>query len=239
MHKVIVYHTISAPDAPLPSNIDVSPERFESHVRWLSARRDQVRSLKELVSLSPSANVLAITFDDGYKDNLTVALPILEKYALPVTIFIAAGFIGRPGYLDESDVRELASHPLVTIGSHGYWHLHLSSLSRAEMHFELTESKKVLETLTGNSIDLVAYPYGDCNEDVERTSRDCGYTAGWSVWNGQNTPFCRWRVPLGRNDNLPRFIAKVSPYYFPIKRIVRPPLRAEGHLLRVEAGSQI
>lgn len=224
MHRAIVYHTISAPKTALPANIDVSPERFETHLGWLSKRRERVVPLRKFLSAPDKENLFAITFDDGFRDNLTVALPLLEKYELPMTLFIAASFIGKEEYLHEEDVQTLASHPLVTIGSHGFWHRHLTKASEEDVRFDLSESKKLLEEITGKEIDLLAYPFGDCNRKVERISEECGYVAAWSVWNGQNTPFSRWRVPLGRNDNLPRFIAKVSPIYFPVKKILKPPV---------------
>lgn len=231
MHKALVYHTISAPEKPLPANIDVSPERFETHLRWLSKRRERVVPLRKFLRASEKENLIAITFDDGFRDNLTVALPLLEKYDLPMTLFVAAGFIGEDDYLTAGDIQTLASHPLVTIGSHGFWHRHLTLLSEEEVLFELSESKKRLEEITGKEIDLLAYPYGDCSAKVEKTSEKCGYAAAWSVWNGRNTQFSRRRVPLGRNDNLLRFIAKVSPFYFPVKKILKPPV--------IEAGEQI
>ncbi|HSK70679.1 MAG TPA: polysaccharide deacetylase family protein [Pyrinomonadaceae bacterium] len=228
MHRAIVYHTISAPEKPLPANIDISPERFETHLQWLSKRRKQVASLREFLTASEKENLIAITFDDGFRDNLTFALPLLEKYELPMTLFVAAGFIGKENYLSAEDIQTLVSHPLITIGSHGFWHRHLTKLSEEEVRFELSESKKLLEEITNKEIDLLAYPYGDCNGKVERLSEECGYTAAWSVWNGKNTPFSRWRVPLGRNDNLLRFIAKVSPFYFPVKKILKPPVIEAG-----------
>lgn len=228
MHRAIVYHTISAPETPLPSSIDISPERFETHLQWLSKRRGQIVPLRKFLSVSAKENLIAITFDDGFKDNLTVALPLLEKYNLPMTLFVAAGFIGKEEYLTSEDIQTLASHPLVTIGSHGFWHRHLTRLSEEEVQGELHDSKKLLEEITNKEIDLLAYPYGDCNEKVEKLSEECGYAAAWSVWNGQNTPFSRWRVPLGRNDNLFRFIAKVSPFYFPVKKVLKPPVVESG-----------
>ncbi len=86
MHKAVVYHTISAPDVPLPADIDISPERFEEHLKWLAKRRERVIPLRNLLTVSPAKNLIAVTFDDGYKDNLTVALPLLEKYNLPAAI---------------------------------------------------------------------------------------------------------------------------------------------------------
>lgn len=224
MHKAVVYHTISAPDFPLPANIDISSERFEEHLKWLAKRPERVVPLRNLLTVSPAENLIAVTFDDGYKDNLTVALPLLEKYNLPATIFVSAGFIGEEGYLTGEDLKILAAHPLITIGSHALWHRHLTELPPSEARHELIESKKILEEIINQTVDLLAYPYGDCNSEIERLSEDCGYLAAWSVWNGNNTPHSLWRVPLGRNDNLFRFMAKVSSAYFPLKRIIKPPV---------------
>jgi peptidoglycan/xylan/chitin deacetylase (PgdA/CDA1 family) len=223
MHKVVVYHTISSPEVALPSNIDISPARFESHLQWLAKRAERVVTMRDLLSANDKENLYAISFDDGFRDNLTVALPLLEKYNLPMTLFAVAGFLGDEGYLSQEELKTLANHPLITIGSHGLYHRHFSKLSKDEAVFELTESKRILEEITGQEIDLLAYPFGDCTRLTEKLSAECGYRAAWSIWNGMNTPHSRWRVPLGRNDNLWRFIAKVSNAYFPVKKIIKPP----------------
>jgi peptidoglycan/xylan/chitin deacetylase (PgdA/CDA1 family) len=222
MHKALVYHTICALDAPLAADIDISPGRFEAHMRWLSRRRKRVVTLRSTLSANSGEDLIAITFDDGYRDNLTVALPILERYQLPMTLFVAAGFIGEEGYLAADDLRIMASHPLVTIGSHGFSHSHLTRLPKTDARLELARSKKVLEEITNTEIDLLAYPYGDCDSEIEELSKQCGYRAAWSVWNGTNSELSRWRVPLGRNDNLIRLAAKVSPFYFPVKKYLKP-----------------
>ncbi len=223
MNKVLVYHTICEPREALPSNIDVSEALFDLHLRWLGRRRDRVVALREMITESRSGDRFAITFDDGYADNLTVALPLLEKYELPMTLFAVAGFIGNKGYLTESELRTMADHPLVTIGSHAMTHRHLSRMADADAMAELGDSKRLLEKITGKEVDLLAYPYGDCGVSTEKLAEKCGYKAAWTIWNGTNTPFSRWRIPLGRNDGMARFVAKVSPAYFPIKKLLRPP----------------
>jgi len=216
MHSILVYHTISSPPEPLPGEIDISRQRFEKQLRWLS-RWHRVVRLDETLASNSQARGVAITFDDGFRDNLTVALPLLEKFSLPMTLFVAAGFVGQPNYLSADELREISRHPLVTVGAHGLWHRHFTRLSSAEARLELRESRSLLRSITGRQIDLMAWPYGECSERLELLSEESGYRAAWSVWKGTNSTHSRWRVPLGRRDNMARFIAKVSGAYLPTK----------------------
>lgn len=211
MNSVLVYHSISSPPEPMPGDIDISPARFEQQLEWL-ARTKRVVRLDETLNHAPT-RAIAITFDDGYRDNLTVALPLLEKFNLPMTLFVVAGFVDSDGYLSEEELQEIANHPLITIGSHGLWHRHFNRITFDEARFELTESKHLLEDTIGTHVDLMAWPYGECNVELERLVGECGYRAAWSVWKGTNGTYSRWRVPLGRNDHLLRFIAKASGVY--------------------------
>ena len=211
MQSILVYHTISAPAEPLPGDVDIAPERFEEHLDWLSRRRRLV-SLDE--TLGPQRKpFVAVTFDDGYRDNLTIALPLLEKYQVPMTLFVTAGFLGKEGFLSSDELLELSRHPLITIGAHGLWHRHFNQLSSDEARFELAESRRLLEAVTARKVDLLAWPYGECNSGLEHLSAECGYRASWSVWKGTNSNHSRWRVPLGRNDDLLRLIIKSSGFY--------------------------
>ena len=196
----------------MEADADISPERFGQQLRWLSRWR-RVVSLEETLCATPHRRLVAITFDDGYRDNLTVALPLLERFELPITLFVTAGFLGRDGYLSREDLREISRHPLVTIGSHGLWHRDFNRLTLEEAKFELTESRRLLSGMIGKRVDLLAWPYGECNAGLELLSSESGYSASWSVWKGTDSLHSRWRVPLGRRDNLARFVAKSSGFY--------------------------
>jgi peptidoglycan/xylan/chitin deacetylase (PgdA/CDA1 family) len=212
MNSVLVYHTISSPPEPMEADADISPEKFERQLRWL-ARWRRVVPLEETLRVTGRRRLVAITFDDGFRDNLTVALPLLEKFRLPMTLFVTAGFLGRDTYLSTSELREISEHPLITIGAHGLWHRHFNRLTPDEARFELTESRRLLAGVTGKNVDLLAWPYGECNAGLERLSEECGYRASWSVWKGTNSVHSRWRVPLGRRDDLARFVVKSSGFY--------------------------
>src|SRR5437867_5280901 len=212
MSSVLVYHSISTPPESLPGEMDIPPARFEQQLRWL-ARWREVVPLVETLSPRAALRQVAITFDDGFRDNLTVALPLLEKFNLPMTLFVTAGFLDQGDYLSEEELKEIGLHPLITIGAHGLWHRHFNRMTLDEARFELIEPRQILEQITGRRVDLMAWPFGECDAELERLSAECGYRAAWSVWKGTNSVFSRWRVPLGRRDHLARFIAKTSGVY--------------------------
>src|SRR5438477_1528660 len=92
--QVLAYHKVS-PD-PHPFFEPDHPTAFEQHMRFLS-RCYRVMPLMELVERNRRGDIphraVAITFDDGYRDNYQYAFPILKKYGLPATIFVTTGAI--------------------------------------------------------------------------------------------------------------------------------------------------
>lgn len=98
---VLMYHSVAPDDVAEfidPPN-RLAPEMFERQMAFLSEHR-RVVSLSQMVDqiasgVSPAAGTVCITFDDGYLDNLITAAPILEKYRLPATLFLATGYVAR------------------------------------------------------------------------------------------------------------------------------------------------
>jgi peptidoglycan/xylan/chitin deacetylase (PgdA/CDA1 family) len=98
---ILMYHSVAQDDEAgfiEPQN-RIAPRLFEQQMAFLAAER-RVVPLAELVEAiergeSPSAGTVCITFDDGYRDNLTVAAPILDQYRLPATLFLATGYVER------------------------------------------------------------------------------------------------------------------------------------------------
>lgn len=87
----ILYHRVN-PIKDNLYNLTVSPSEFEEHIRYLVKNYRIIRFEENWEEISEDA--IAITFDDGYADNYLYALPVLEKYKVPATIFICSGNIG-------------------------------------------------------------------------------------------------------------------------------------------------
>jgi peptidoglycan/xylan/chitin deacetylase (PgdA/CDA1 family) len=110
---ILLYHRVAAP-ATDPQLLSVTPERFSSHMAYLS-RHFEIVSLHELVRRMPNAGtgsrLAAVTFDDGYADNLSQAKPILESCHVPATVFVATAALvtGSPFWWDE--LERLLLHP--------------------------------------------------------------------------------------------------------------------------------
>jgi len=109
---ILLYHRIAHLDRD-PQLLAVTPERFDEHLEILR-RKANVMPLKELVQKRDSGlppRSVAITFDDGYADNLLFAKPLLERHELPATVFVTTGFVGvdREFWWDELD-RILLNH---------------------------------------------------------------------------------------------------------------------------------
>lgn len=197
---ILLYHRVGTVKND-PVMLCVSPEVFEQHLLFLQ-RFYSIVSLREisdrLVSGTLQGNEAAITFDDGYQDNLLEALPILEKYKAPATIFVTTKFIGevasfewdmkysledRASVLNREEIRTLSQHPLIDIGAHTHTHPRLSDLTEEEQLKEIKLSKKILEDITGKPVTLFAYPFGglyEFNSISKKIVKDLGFEYGYS-----------------------------------------------------------
>ena len=95
---ILCYHGIVRSALPIPDYCFLDVKHFESQMHWLARNRFPVvplsEALPDLLMGRLTEPTVALTFDDGYRNNLDVALPILQKFNFPATIFVATGFIG-------------------------------------------------------------------------------------------------------------------------------------------------
>jgi peptidoglycan/xylan/chitin deacetylase (PgdA/CDA1 family) len=173
-------------------DLTVSPQDFEQQVSYLAANGftfltvDQVQNA--LLSGSPlPEKAVAISMDDGYKDNFEKAFPILKKYNACATIFLVTSTIGTPKHLTWPDIDTMHTQS-VGYGSHTVSHLDLTTLPRPRLDYELCESKRIVESHFNQQIGSIAYPSGEWNDLVVERTRSAGYLSGWKKGGGPVEP---------------------------------------------------
>jgi peptidoglycan/xylan/chitin deacetylase (PgdA/CDA1 family) len=153
-----------------------------------------------------------VTLDDGFADNYSEAFPILQRYRIPATIFLAVNAVGgenrwmaddgypRRRMLSWTQIREMQQAG-IGFGSHTLNHPRLSTLDRESAGTEIRESKRTLERRLGVKVEHFAYPYGDlCGETVELV-REAGYALA-----------CTIRPGFNRSDVDPLLLRRVEAY---------------------------
>lgn len=209
--RILMYHAIGSPALGDSLGLfSVSPDEFAEHMECLSNRHsDQMVSLDADVCIASGCRV-AITFDDGYQDNLDVAAPILVKNKLPFSVFVTSDFVRnkRPGFLSPASLRELAKLPGATIGAHGASHVALTDCDDKALAAELAGSRSYLEDLLGVAVETMAYPYGAANRRVRDAAENAGYRLAACSFSNTNDD-ARDRMLLGRTEVLAGDSARV------------------------------
>jgi peptidoglycan/xylan/chitin deacetylase (PgdA/CDA1 family) len=214
---IVVFHRVQETVAP-DDGLTVSVRMFERHCEFLR-RHFRVVSLLDIVEKLERGQrfnrELAITFDDGYRDNFENAAPVLQKLSLPATFFVVTQWMGTdvvPWWDGEREAR----HPWMTwdqvralhrrgfdIGAHTRTHADLGSISGAEAQRQIVGARLELEKEIGSPVELFAYPYGSAKHLTEANRelvKAAGFRCCCSCTGGTNaagtSPFRLARVPI-------------------------------------------
>lgn len=137
---------------------------------------------------------VCLTFDDGYQDNYTVALPLLKRLEVPFAVYVTTGFIDNrlPMWwypneelgLSREDLVALSKESLCTIGAHAISHRKLDELREEEQSKEIAESKRGLEELIGSPVNHFSYPHGAYNDQSVAFVKENGFRSALMAWGG-------------------------------------------------------
>ncbi len=179
---ILMYHYIRTVDEtvdPLGYQLSVTPDLFAAHMAWMAqngytgVRVDTLIRCLQGEPICPPHPV-AISFDDGYDDAATTALPILQQYGFRATFYIVTGFVGQPAYMNWDQIRQLRDTGM-EIGAHTVDHQVLTRLDISEMQRQIVQSKQVLEQTLGMNITSFCYPVGDYDATVVEQVRAAGF----------------------------------------------------------------
>lgn len=177
---ILMYHyvrdNVDQDNDQLGYNLSVPPAEFEAQLKTLKKNGWHTVSLQDVADGKYDDKSVVLTFDDGYKDFILEAYPLLERYNFTATIFVIANNIDAAVFLSEDDIIYLANRGF-EIGSHSESHANLTNSSNAQLTSELKDSKQTLEGLTGKSVTVFSYPAGQYNNHVVEAVEYYGYEA--------------------------------------------------------------
>lgn len=234
---ILMYHSISdePEDGVAPYyRLTTSPRRFAEQMQWLDQHGYRGMSLEMALAMLADGYagnwpLVAITFDDGYRDFYTEAWPILQRHHFTATLYLPTAFVGsqRKSFhgrecLTWNEVRELRTHGF-RFGSHTVHHPKLHELSWDAIVDELQRSKDGIEQELGEAVASFAYPYAFPQEDRRFTARFAellraqGYRSGVTTRIGRaragDDLFDLKRLPVNSGDDEALFSAKLQGAY--------------------------
>jgi peptidoglycan/xylan/chitin deacetylase (PgdA/CDA1 family) len=192
---ILMYHRVGGVPAhaagPFIRGLTVPPRVFAAEMEWLARNGfhaiSQVQLLEALergARLPPKP--VMITFDDGYRDVLYNAAPLLRRLHMAATAYVITSRVGGPdpSFLDWGELRTLERDGF-TIGSHSEHHLDLTALPPAQAWRELAGSRALLERRLGQPVLWFAYPAGSEDARVVALTRRAGYLLAVTTQPGE------------------------------------------------------
>ena len=194
---ILMYHSISPAAAPKFARFALRPEDFAAQMAYIAEAGYQTMTVTEATAvldrrLPLPERAVVLTFDDGFADFHTTALPILHENHLRATLYVVTGYVGRTGLwnadcgeqdrpmLGWSQLREAAEQG-VEIGAHSHTHPQLDRLDASRCRSEIRRSKAVLEDRLGLAVNSFAYPFGYRVGATERAVAAAGFDSAVGV----------------------------------------------------------
>jgi len=221
--RILMYHMVPAEsDHGRPRGLAVPAHRFDRQVAYLRRSGWHFATVSELLEGPILPKTVAITFDDGYADNLTSALPVLLRHKAKATVYLIAdrqsplseGGLpdGAPlaELLSDDQVKELLDSGVVELGSHTSSHVNLANADPARCQRELIESKHTLEHLFQRDVSAFAYPFGATNDSLADLAEQAGYRSAVTTQAGvpedlDAQRFRLKRIRISGRDNMINF----------------------------------
>lgn len=215
---ILMYHQIKNPLKPNP--YIVAPAMFDQQMHWLQQNGyhtihydDFYQVLVNHHTFDPKSVV--ITFDDGFRNQYDNAFPILKKYGMTGIFFVYTNTIDTKGGMTWIMLADLLKNNM-EIGSHTVSHADLAKLSVSQVNFELSYSKKLLESKLATPINYFAYPGGSYNALTVNTLKNLGYisatTTNHDVFHPLNeNPYLVRRIHIDNDmDSFVKFVTGVK-----------------------------
>jgi peptidoglycan/xylan/chitin deacetylase (PgdA/CDA1 family) len=231
---ILLYHSIGNKD----SRLAVGEEEFEKQINFLAKKGYKTITPKDLFHSSENNKRILITFDDGFKDNLINALPVLKKYGYIATIFISTNYIGGKSefctnkndrefnMLDETDIKNLEENNW-NICNHFHSHKNLTELNDQKIIEEFLKARNILRAIIkyqGNA-DIISFPRNKYNDNIQKVLKKIGVVMAFAgnrkMYFYGNDIMALPRIEIDKDVNFIKFKLYFSPSFYFLKSLLQ------------------
>ncbi|MGH2448957.1 MAG: polysaccharide deacetylase family protein [Chloroflexota bacterium] len=218
---VLIYHHIKwlkPSDDAIERGLTVLPSEFHAELRYLKLHRyHPITILRAVAALTDGEKLpskpVAITFDDGYSDMYSYALPMLRHFHFQASFFIIAGLVGKPRYLTWKQIVVMSRRGM-DMEAHTMTHPDLTLVPAKQARWELSQSRRLIQQHTHRPVRIMAYPYGSYNPAILRAVHRAGYIAAFTTkqgwWLHRGTLLTEPRVYIDLDDTVPIFAGRLA-----------------------------
>lgn len=198
---VLMYHGVEATHRKgWPKSLIMPTAQFEEQLKYLTEQGYKIVTVETLAKrLENNESVdkyIALSFDDGYKNNLEIAIPIMQKYKAKGSFFVVNRLMGKNDYMDEADIKKLIAAGM-ELGSHTYSHNPLADIEDKYLVWETDTSRYWLKKkFDGYIVRTLAYPNGSYNKRVIEAAQKYGFYRALTGHIGLNTAATYKKAPM-------------------------------------------
>ncbi len=175
---ILMYHAIDPDDGrynqlrPGDMAYTISLKQFHEHLRLIDESDYSITT--PLLKAQPNPGEIWLTFDDGWSSDYDIVFPILQKRAHKAAFFITTQHVGTQAHLDWNAIKAMNDAGML-IGSHGHTHTLMGAMNALQQQNEMTESRKILQAKTDQTITAISLPGGSFNKHTLDMAKKAGY----------------------------------------------------------------
>jgi len=220
----LMYHRFEENKYP---STNIRNEIFLEHINVINNSGIEFITFKkfeEIIKTNIDKNYLLLTIDDAFESFYLNAWPILKNKKIPFILFVSTREIGKFGYMNWKQIKEVASNDLVTIGNHSHSHEYLIDWEDNKIKSDLDMSIKIFNDKLGYSPKIFSYPFGEYSHSLKKIVSDLNFEFAFGQHSGVIDPTKDFlelpRFPINEKyGELKRFNSLLQTLPFPYANI--------------------
>ena len=220
----LMYHRFDENKYP---STNIKNEIFIKHLHEIDAAGIEFitfKKFKELINFNIEKNYLLLTIDDAFESFYINAWPILKNKKIPFILFVNTREIGKNGYMNWTQIKEIIKSNLVTIGNHSHSHDYIVDWNDEKIKLDLDVSIKIFKEKIGYSPKVFSYPFGEYSNNLKKIISDYDFKFAFGQHSGVIDPSKDFlempRFPINEKyGDLERFKSILKTLPFPYESI--------------------